>query len=371
MPALADVSDDDYESLCPIQWPVPVGRPQGTARLFGDGCFFADGGTAKFVARSHRPPASELSKGYSFALNTGRVRDHWHTMTRTGLSPRLSEHIAEPFVEIHPVDAKLVGLEEASLATVQSLRGTIIVRVLITDRQAQGGVFVPMHWTPPYASCADVNTLVGGNVDPVSGQPELKYTPVKVVPFQAAWHGFCVSTKKPNLEEFDYWAAARVSNGWRVEVADKVKPVSFEFLAKKLLGTKAVSGEGVIALSDNAIATHSFAHFFGEGLEGAFFVSLEPVEVARSWLVEQLNQLHHAKNRYRILVARAPKDQPDHGAIICSCFQIGVNQIAAAVIAGAASVDAVGAKLKAGTNCGSCRAEIHGLVLNFRAQQAI
>ncbi|MEM8596012.1 MAG: nitrate reductase, partial [Pseudomonadota bacterium] len=192
---LADLDEAAYEALAPIQWPVPAGRTPG-GRFFAAGGFATPHGRGVMRAVEHRPPAAAPSPDYPLILNTGRVRDHWHTMTRTAKSARLSRHMAEPYAEIHPADAASLGIQPASLVTLESPYASIVVRALITDRGQPGAVFVPMHWTSQWAKRALVDTLVGAALDPYSGQPESKAQPVRLRPFDAAWYGLAIGQRE-------------------------------------------------------------------------------------------------------------------------------------------------------------------------------
>ncbi|MEM0944705.1 MAG: nitrate reductase, partial [Pseudomonadota bacterium] len=167
---LEGISDAEYDALEPTRWPVNATRRGG--RFFADGGFLHADGKARMVPVAHRPPAQALSERYPLRLNTGRVRDHWHTMTRTGRSARLSRHLAEPYAEIHPMDARAFEIEPASLVEIESPYGAVVVRALITDRSLQGSIFVPMHWTAQWSSKGRVDAAIGPEVDPISGQPE-------------------------------------------------------------------------------------------------------------------------------------------------------------------------------------------------------
>ena len=312
-----------------------------------------------------------MSDTFPLVLNTGRIRDQWHTMTRTGKTPRLFAHMAEPYAEIHPLDAKAAGIEPADLVRVESERGIIIVRALVTDRQMPGNVFVPMHWTAPYASCAHPDALAGPHVDPVSGQPELKHTPVRVSKVEAAWHGFVLSVEKPGVEHLDYWALARTEGGWRAELASSQGPSSLEDVAEKVIGAGITSRHQVIASHDRVSGSYRAAVYDGNRLRSLLLLGPRPIEAARAWLCDQLGQEVETASRHLILAGRAGADQPDKGAIICSCFQVGFNEIAAAAAGGAASIDAVGTSTKAGTNCGSCRMEIKRIVETTHVKQAV
>jgi len=185
---LADISDTDYAGLAPQKWPITSMRQGG--RFFADGQFYHADGKAKLLPVGWRPTAAKTGPRYPYVLNTGRIRDQWHTMTRTALSPRLSAHLAEPFLEIHPDDARTLGVAAADLVALRSPHGTAILRAQITDAVKPGQVFAPIHWTNETAPCARIDTLVAGAVDPVSGQPESKASVVAVERFEAAWYGF-------------------------------------------------------------------------------------------------------------------------------------------------------------------------------------
>src|SRR5262249_11397022 len=149
---------------------------------------------------------ARTAPGFPLTLNTGRIRDHWHTMTRTGKSARLSQHYAEPFVEINPHDAARFHVGDADLVRVSTGLDTILVLALVTPRQQIGSIFVPMHWNDQFASRGRVCALAAGVTDPHSGQPALKNNPARVERFIAAAYGFAVSRRKPSDIAAEYWA---------------------------------------------------------------------------------------------------------------------------------------------------------------------
>ena len=357
--AYATVSDADYDALQPFQWPKCQEEKAADKRFFAEGDFYTPDRRARFVAV--RPATGEAADArFGFTLNTGRIRDHWHTMTRTGKSARLSAHFAEPFVEIHPLDAVELDIDDANLVRINNDHGSIIVRALLTDRQARGNVFVPMHWTGQFAGKARVDTLVTANVDPVSGQPALKMAQVAIRRFEARWYGFAILRGHPSVD-VDYWALARTNNGFRLELASREQPGDWSAFAQKLFGT--ASDVPLLAYHDHRQGQHRIAAFDEDRLLGALYVAREPVTVSRSWAGDQLAvQFADAYTRFQLLAGRPGKDMPDKGAIVCSCFSIGKNEIATAAHGGCHTVQAIGHALKAGTNCGSCRAEIRGII---------
>jgi assimilatory nitrate reductase catalytic subunit len=360
---LSGLAGADYDALEPVQWPV---RPDGTARMFTEGRFYTADQRARFVPVAPPPPI--VPPPGMLVLNTGRVRDHWHTMTRTGKAARLSAHMAEPFAELHPDDAAEKGIRHASLVRLENRHGSVLVRALVTDRQQQGAVFVPMHWSGQFAARGRIDALVTAKTDPVSGQPALKMALVSAEPAMPRRYGFAVSAKRPDFAGADYWASAEADGGWRAELGFITEPADFEVWARTAFG---VPEEAPLSsLSDRTTGRQSFALFDGDRLVFALFLSPDPVLVSRQWAVGLLTEANEKLRRADILAGRPGGDRPDPGPIVCACFSVGANQIAGAARAGCHTVDAIGAALKAGTNCGSCRAEIRGLIELNRLEAA-
>ena len=368
--AHAHITPAEYAALAPFQWPHPAGTQRRETRFFANGNFFTPDRRARFIATPVRAAAMAVSATAPLLLNTGRIRDQWHTMTRTAKTPRLMAHLGEPFLEINPRDAAARGLGPADLCQVSSPHGSVLLRVLITPRQSPGRVFAPMHWGAPYASQARIDTVIESHVDPISGQPELKRMPVQVSRFTPAWYGFAVSVSRNDIPGTEYWAVAPTQNGWRTELAALACPADWAAYARSLLGAPDAE---LLAYHDNANGMHRFAAFQGDRLIGALFTATAPVAAARSWLAEQLGAptgsapigsapIRSARDRYAILAGRPGGAVQDPGPIICACMGVGRNQITAAIAAGHASIAALGAQLGAGTNCGSCRAELSGII---------
>ncbi len=370
--AHAAITQADYDALAPFQWPQPAGRPASAKRFFGDGGFFTADRRAHFIPTPYRSPATRTSTEFPLVLNTGRIRDQWHTMTRTSKAARLMGHAAEPFVEVHPADAARLGLQSAHLARVASEHGAVVVRILITERQQPGAAFVPIHWTDLLASSARIDALIGSHGDPVSGQPELKHTPVRIAPFAPCWYGFAISCRQPSFHTADYWAVARTTTGWRTELAGLAPPTDWTDLVRSLLAEQDANAADILAYHDRASGQHRFAAFDGNRLVAALFIAPAPVTAARDFLAGQLGvTFDDAGARYHLLAGRIPSNRQDPGPIVCACFEVGRNQIVDAIVSGrCGTVEAVGTVTRAGTNCGSCRAEIGGLMHAARIAQA-
>ncbi len=354
------IATEEYDALTPFQWPQPAGAAPRITRFFANGGFYHSDRKARFVAIE--PPATDRTdRRFPLTLNTGRVRDHWHTMTRTGKSARLSGHIAEPFVEIHPRDAIEIGIAEAGLVEIESPHGKVIVRALVTERQARGSLFVPIHWNDSFAAKARIDAVVAPLTDPISGQPASKNVAVCARRFQASHYCFTVSTAKPRDLESAYWALAKTDGGWRTELAFDLVPDDWIGWCRATFDIPADLEP--LGYADQASGDLRLAFFDGEQLLTALFVARQPVAVARNWAIAQLSASHgDLRKRFALVAGRPGADAIDAGATVCSCFSVGVNQIAAAIRDGCHSVEAVGKELNAGTNCGSCRAEIRTII---------
>ncbi|TRW95458.1 nitrate reductase [Paracoccus sp. M683] len=345
--------DQDYEAMQPTLWPQSKARQGG--RFFGDGRFHTPDGKARMIPVT---PEIAPARPGQLRLNTGRIRDQWHSMTRTGLSPRLSGHIAEPFLEVHPDDALRLGLQPAGLAQLSNGHGTAILRVLVTDRAAAGQVFAPMHWSGRNSAAGRVDALVTGPTDPHSGQPALKEAAVTVLPFRAAWYGFAVAAHdfRP---ECDYWATARTETGLRAELAGAARLTDPEGFARDLFDLPEAEAQTV---SDIAKGRHHIALSENGIIRAALFIAPEPVALSRDFVARRVG--HDAP---QLIAGRPGADMPDPGALVCACFDIGANTIITAIREGRArTVDQIGQALRAGTNCGSCRSQIAGILSQER-----
>ncbi len=357
---LAKITDKQYDELIPIQWPVTASKPTGTPRLFEDNHFFTSTGKAQFIAITPRPPKNLTSAKYPLILNTGRVRDQWHTMTRTARSARLNGHTSEPIIQIHPTDASKWQLTHDSLARLDSKWGDMLARVVVTEDQRIGSVFVPMHWNDFLASKGRVNALVNPVVDPISGQPESKHTPIKVIPYQPVWHGFMFSRTQLSLPDSHYWVKIKGDQFWRYELAGDRAIDNPSNWAKERLGEE---GEWLEYIDQS---THRFraGKITNNRLESLVFMAKNYDLPARSWLSQLFSEPTLSDEmRMSLLAGKPGAGLPDTGPMVCACFGVGENTIKDAISCGSAkTVEEIGTLLKAGTNCGSCIPELKNLI---------
>ncbi|MEM5521743.1 molybdopterin-dependent oxidoreductase [Sulfitobacter sp. AS59] len=341
---LSIFADADYAKLIPTQW------PRNDTRFFADGQFYHADGKARML-----PVQAPVAQQTGLTLNTGRNRDQWHTMTRTGKSPKLGAHLAEPYLEIHPLDAAEIGTAHGDLVEVHNVQGRNILRALVTDRVAKGQLFAPMHWTRQTARGATVNALMAPVTDPFSGQPALKRGDVSVQPFKAKWYGFLACLHQPEAQT-PYAAIARTTTGWQVEMAGSEVPDSWT----EMLGTMIRSPDTETSVfEDRADGTIRVALHREGVIQAVFFAARTPVILSRSAAISHVGTVTPP---LEALAGRMRQDQPDPGVVICACFNVGRNTLQAAIDAGAFSVQALGEVTCAGTNCGSCKPELADLI---------
>jgi len=342
---LSVFADIDYAQHVPTQW------PRDNVRFFAEGGFFHPDGKAKMLAIA----APALPESGQFRLNTGRIRDQWHTMTRTGKSPRLGAHLAEPYVEINPTDAEALGLEVAGLVEVQAGAQQVILRALPSPRTAKGTLFAPMHWTRQRSSAGWVNAVAHVGADPVSGQPALKASAVSAKRFDAAWFGY-LTCAAPIAPLGDYAAVARTSTGWQAELAGRAVPQDWPAFLETLVDAP------LGALSQVEDATKQMTRFAWSQdgvLSGLLFVSPRPVVVSRAHVAGLIGG---EATGLRALAGVPGAGVAEPGATVCSCMSVGLNTLRAAIADGAQSVEALSQCTGAGTNCGSCKPELAALL---------
>ncbi|MCU0256625.1 MAG: nitrate reductase, partial [Vicinamibacterales bacterium] len=277
---LVELSDSEYEAMPPVLWPLPAGR-HGQGRLFADGSFFTPSGKARMVSIEPRGPVHVPNREFPLVLNTGRIRDQWHTMTRTARAPRLNAHQPEPTLQMHPDDGQRLGLGNGQLAVVRSRWGEAVGRVDLTPTQQRGAVFLPIHWSDVFGPRLAVGAVVNPVVDQVSGEPEFKHTPVQVAAIEAVWQGFVLTRRRLDLEVPRHCLEIPGDGYWRYELAGETAPPSWPQAGRKLLG----EGEW-LELEDRGAGRYRGALVSNGRLEGCLFVAPTHQLPPRSWLAE-------------------------------------------------------------------------------------
>ena len=354
--ALADISDEQYERFPPIRWPVTDSAPEGTARMFAAGGYTTPEGRARFLPITAKEPRQRPGDT-QFVLNTGRLRDQWHTMTRTGRAARLWQHRQEPFVEISPADAQRLGLENSMLVRVQHRnQGETLVRVRVEPGQRDGELFAPMHWTAQFSSNARVNQLIESVTDPFSGQPELKQGRVTLKPIATDTEYAYLLTNRPieqsELTQLTYWSHSLVAQGHLYALAAPTGETDWQALFYRVSEQE----PNLIAKGRNTSSLRA-ATVLNQQLTGFLYLSKTHQPPELSWVSSKIGTTLTTQERQRLLSLKAPSGV-DTGRVICSCFQVRDSQLEEAVTKGAKTLKDLQKQLRCGTNCGSCIPEL-------------
>ena len=355
--ALQSLSDQAFDELKPVLWPMRLGDIGPQQRFFAEGGFFANDQRARFIAPEIPALRTETNAGRPLRLNTGRVRDQWHTMTRSGLSPRLGQHLPEPFVEVHPDDALRFGVFDGGFARVVTDYGQCTLRVAVSERQQRGMLFAPIHWSEASASAARVGALAAPFTDPFSGQPESKATPASITPYEYVFRGFALSRVRLELPAHAWWARVTVAGGYGYLFADNAD------LAGWQSWLRSVAGPDLAEYKDFGGGVFRAASFAQGRIETCLFVG--PARDAGDWnVVKSLFAMEALSDDQRrmLLSGKSTDGLASAGPIVCACFGVGRASICDGIAAGAGTSAEIGARLKAGTNCGSCIPELKRLI---------
>lgn len=383
-----DITGLSYEILQqqgPQQWPYPEGATTGKKRLYEEGHFPTDNGRARFVNTVYQPVVDRVDARFPFRLNTGRLRDQWHGMSRTGTVAQLFAHAPEPSVVMSRDDMARRLLVDGNLVEVRSRRGAQILPVMAGEEMRGGQAFIAMHWGDEYLSgrgidgkgSFGVNAVTSPAIDPVSKQPELKHAAVAIAKVDLPWRFLAFG-----------WVPEERALTLQLALRGQMK--QFAFASVTLFGRDKV---GVLLRAANEVAVDAAlletitAQFGLNGLDVLRYddtrrgvsrrvrvedgklaaVALAGDIAAEHWLRAYLEEGQSVSALGRLLLqptAQAPEGFVGRGKVVCNCFNVARADIDAALQqAGAGDALAMlQQKLKCGTNCGSCVPELKQIV---------
>jgi assimilatory nitrate reductase catalytic subunit len=352
----------------PQQWPYPAGASSGRARLYEDGVFATTNGKAQFMPMTYKKVAEQTDARYPLRLTTGRIRDQWHGMSRTGKVARLFSHTEEPLLSMASDDMARRGLRDDDLVRVKTRRGALVIKVRAADEIRPGQAFLPMHWGGAAMSGYGINTLTVDAIDPVSKQPELKHAAVQVEKAQLPWR--MVAMRKGN--------------------ALKLRGAVSEFMQQFPFATLTLAGrdEPVLVLSaaaaeapdetvlkqldhllqmENELATLSYRDSKRGVSKRALVehgkisgVRLTGETVAASWLKQAMLQGSPVAEMRAWLLAplsSPPASVKPRGRVVCNCMDVSESDVCEQMTLGA-DLASLQASLQCGTECGSCVPEL-------------
>ena len=373
--ALADLDDAGYATFRPVRWPLPAGARGEGGRLFAAGGFPTPDGRARLVPVRTPAVAAVAGDGAGvpepapcFILNTGRVRDQWHTMTRTGLVPALMAHTPEPRLTMNPADAAQLGLAQDALARVETEHGTVLLHADLRHSQRRGEVFAPMHWTDAFTAAGPVGRIVTGRIDPHSGQPALKSTRATVTPVAVRFHGLLLARTAGALPDTLHWIRIPTETGQLYRLTGLGELPLADALAD-LLRTLIPHASDLewLELHDPARNVLRAAALREGRLHAALFLAPRLAQLPQPEALVALLGSPVPDNARPLLLAGRSTSNADTGPRVCACFGVARDAVRHAVVTHRLnSVAEIGLHLHAGTNCGSCIPELEEILRDVR-----
>ncbi|MAX91285.1 MAG: nitrate reductase [Pseudomonas sp.] len=369
---LSGLSHAVIDRLGPQQWPFPAGARQGTPRLYEDGVFPTGNGRARFLAEQYQAPKEKREARFPLTLNTGRLRDHWHGMSRTGTAARLFGHVEEALLSMNGDDMRRRRLLDGQLVKVRSRRGELLLPVHKDDSLRPGQAFLPMHWGDRFLKGLGVNSLTLPAFDPISKQPELKHAGVEVEKVELPWQFFALvegsvqkrfEALRPLFEGFAY-ASFSLTGRERPALVIRAacnEPPSRAQLAQleQLLGLD----EGPVLVYDDPRRSVGKRVHIEDGRIVA--LSLSGETAARDWLKQLWHDGKADQALRRWLLA--PLSTPPGGDVrpaktLCNCMNVSQDAICSGIERGL-DLNGLKRELGCGTSCGSCVPEIKRLLV--------
>jgi len=355
--SLSRMSDEGYQNLIPTQWPVQ------SQRVFSDGKFFTRNGKARLIPVTPQPSDCQLTDKHPLILNSGRVRDQWHTMTRSGKSPRLNTHTPTPYVEIHPQDADQYQISDGNLATISSEQGIVVACTVTSPQQQRGSLFIPIHWSGQNSHAGKVGVLVDAITDPISGQPQSKQSAVSISPYPAQWYGFLLSRREVNLDTCGEWNKSLGKDLWRYQIAGETPPENWSNMARSWLCSDQ-DDVGWTEYFDTAHQLYRSARFTGQQLDSCLYIGTTHQLPEHDWIESLFVEDNISpKTRSALLSGSPPNQSSSSGPVVCACFGVSKKEVETLITTGEiTTVEEITAHLKAGGNCGSCLPELRQLL---------
>lgn len=371
------------ETAGPQQWPFPEGASEGRTRLYADALFPTPDGRARFADVEYQPVAEARDARYPFSLITGRLRDQWHGMSRTGTIPQLFGHVPEPAIELHPKDMTRLKLADGDLVRVRSRRGEILIPARTSEQVARTHAFLPMHWGEEFLGGSHgVNTLTLRAFCPSSKQPELKHAAVDIARAELPWRLLAMAWLPPErvLAAQRTLRAAMTDFPFSVCVPFGSDPAGVLFRAAALLPPPLPILERIERLLE--LDSGELLRYIDPGQGHRRIVRLHERKIlgfllggdtsSEAWMRELLQQ-RAPVDEIGVRLLRPGSTPP--GVIaprsrqVCSCFDVSEAAIQGALAqiqdgSPEQRLAELQRTLRCGTNCGSCVPELQRLVRN-------
>ena len=378
-----DITGLSYDLLNeqgPQQWPFKAGDTTGAARLYTDGVFQKPDGKAQFVNAIYKGTADKTDARHPLHLLTGRLRDQWHGMSRTGTVAQLFNHAEEPVIQMSADDMMRRSIKNGDIVKVSNKRGSLVLAAQLSDEVQASQTFIAMHWGSQFMHGLGVNALMPPTFDKTSKQPELKHTAIKIEKLELPWRMTVMRTIQ-NLDmlekirgllaNFDYAtcglfgrktehhvgmlilraAHTQAPESGLIEQIDQILAMTDDMPLLNYQDAKRGISKRILVTNDSGKPEVTGVRLVGETL-------------ATDWLKEVMTSGEFTVELRRWALAplsTPPAGQRSRGKIICNCLDVAENDIIETIQLGADLITLQN-KLKCGTECGSCVPELKRLV---------
>lgn len=382
---LASLSPEAYDKLRPMQWPINRDYPAGCSQVFENGCFATKSQKAQLFAVTPQFSALATDKDFPFSLNSGRLRDHWHSMTRTGLASELTQHTTKPYLYLNPRDLTALDVMENDIVAIHSVcsgNEPVLLQIQADEGIRDNECFMPIHWNEQFASHANASRLYPSIVDAISGQPESKQVPIAIKSTQFKQFIECHLDDallaqvdvKSRLHNMDFWLKNKTDYGMQLSLANKAPITDLmlwcqQLISEKTDGKTATTKAAAPTLSLNLewlsfgdAATQYIILLADKKLLFACYVSTQWPEFENAWFQHLFSKETLDFSDIQALLIGQASSEFSLGKQVCSCFNVAQNTIVDAIKAGATTVEQLGESLKCGTNCGSCKPELANMI---------
>ncbi|MDF3932746.1 nitrate reductase [Pseudomonas citronellolis] len=365
---LGGVSYALLDARGPQQWPLPEGASQGLKRLYADGTFATADGRARFIAETYRAPQERREARYPLILNTGRLRDQWHGMTRTGTAASAFGHVEEARLGLHPAELRRRRLVDGQLVRLSSRRGSLVLPVQADDGLLPGQAFLPMHWGERFLKGLGVNALTLPAVDPLSRQPELKHAAVEVKPVELPWQFYALvegevqrrfEALRPLFDDLDYAGFSLIGRerpALQIRAAHAGPPDAGWL--QRVDGLLDLLDGPVLAYDDPRRVQGKRVRLDGGRIAG---LRLAGSGIAGDWLKALWESAESDPDLRRKLLAPPGAQAAASDKTLCNCMNVRLSQVREGAARGL-DLDGLKRELGCGTQCGSCVPEIRRLL---------
>jgi assimilatory nitrate reductase catalytic subunit len=357
--AFKKITQQQYSDFTPIQWPQCDSHSKviNDQLLFADKQFYTPSKKAQLIAvqsNKFNSNTSDIDRAV-FTLNTGRLRDHWHTQTRTAKSALLSNHYPEPLVEINPQDAQALAITDQSLVSLKSRLGEVVVRASISSLQKMGNVFMPIHWTSLQSAQGGVCQIIEPIVDPISGQPAFKHSQVSMSAFASGSEALLLVRERLTQQFGFYQVEQKVEQGYCYHIASNKSPRMLLEHLQIFIKTLLDNTEPSVWAEDDKGCYYRYCYYQNGGVEAGIFVGEKKVELPQGWISHFFQQDNNNLAKRQVLTANV--EAMSQQKIFCQCLKISYDQVTQALKT-TANIDKIRELTGAGNGCGSCIGDI-------------